>query len=298
MSFLGELAALGTAICWSLTSTFFTIGGRHVGSAVVNRVRLFLAVIFIALAHFLLHGEVLPFHALPYRWFWLGISGIIGLALGDAALFQAFVLVGPHISMLLMALVPIISTLIAWIFLSEVLTFVKIIAILITIGGITLVVMKKRTTSPAGKRKRYAVGVLCGIGGAFGQAIGLVAAKKGLAGDFSGLSATLIRVSIAMVVIWIFTVIIGQGKSTILELKNKKAVAAIAAGAFAGPFLGIWFSMIAIKYAYIGVASTLMALPPVFLLPLSYWFFKEKVTLLSVIGTIIAIIGAAIIFLT
>jgi drug/metabolite transporter (DMT)-like permease len=75
-------------------------------------------------------------------------------------------------------------------------------------------------------------------------------------------------------------------------------VAAIAAGAFAGPFLGIWLSMIAIKYSYIGVASTLMALPPVFLLPLSYWFFKEKITLLSVIGTIIAVIGSAIIFLT
>jgi drug/metabolite transporter (DMT)-like permease len=295
---LGELAALGTALCWSFTSTFFTIGGRHVGSAVVNRVRLIFAVVFLSLAHLLLHNEFLPFHAEPHRWFWLGLSGIIGLALGDAALFQAFVLVGPHISMLLMALVPIISTLVSWVFLGEVLTGVKIAGILVTVSGIMLVVLKKRGTSSATMGKRYAIGILCGIGGAFGQAIGLVVAKRGLAGNFSGLSATLIRVLIAMLVIWIFTLLIGQAKNTVVKLKNGKAVLAIAAGAFAGPFLGIWLSMIAIKFSYIGVASTLMALPPVFLLPLSYWFFREKPAMLSVVGTIIAIIGSAIIFLT
>jgi uncharacterized membrane protein len=298
MTIIGELAALATALCWSLTSTFFTIGGRQVGSVVVNRIRLIFAVLFLSLSHLLLYRELLPLHAEPYRWLWLGFSGIIGLALGDAALFQAFVLVGPHIAMLLMALVPIISTLIAWLFLGELLTPVKIAAILITISGIILVVIKKRAASPMAERKLYAFGILCGIGGAFGQAIGLVAAKKGLVGDFSSLSATLIRVSIAMVIIWIFTLMIGQGKPTIMKLKNGKAIAAIAAGAFVGPFLGIWLSMVAIKYTYIGIASTLMALPPVFLLPLSYWVFKEKITLLAVIGTVIAIIGSAIIFLT
>jgi drug/metabolite transporter (DMT)-like permease len=298
MGILGELAALGTAVCWSLTSTCFTIGGRHVGSVVVNRVRLAIAVVYLSIAHLFLHGSLLPIHAEPFRWFWLGVSGIIGLALGDAALFQAFVLVGPHLSMLLMSLVPLISTLIAWIFLNEVLTFAKIGGIFITVGGIILVVIKKGTFSPCASKKPYTIGILCGIAGAFGQALGLIAAKKGLMGDFSGLSATLIRVSIAMALIWIFTFIIRQGKTTILKLKNGRAFAAIAAGAFVGPFLGIWLSMIAIKFSYIGIASTLMALPPVFLLPISYWCFKEKITLLSVIGTVTAIIGSAVIFLT
>lgn len=295
---IGELAALATALCWSLTSTFFTIGGRHVGSVVVNRIRLIFAVVFLSLTHLLIHRQFLPLGAEPHRWLWLGVSGIVGLALGDAVLFQAFVLVGPHISMLLMALVPIISTLIAWLFLGEALTGIKILAILITVSGIVLVVMRKRAVSPPEKRKCYAIGIFCAIGGSLGQAIGLVAAKKGLTGDFSGLSATLIRVSVATVAIWLFTLLIGRGKTTIVQLKNKKALAAIAAGSFAGPFLGIWLSMIAIKYTYIGIASTLMALPPVFLLPLSYWVFKERITLLSVIGTIIAITGSAIIFLT
>ncbi len=295
---IGEFAALGTALCWSLTSTFFTIGGRHVGSVVVNRVRLLFALFFLLLAHLLIHRQLLPLQADPHRWLWLGISGIIGLALGDAVLFQAFVLVGPQISMLLMALVPIISTLIAWLFLGEVLTAMKLFAILLTVSGIILVVMKKRASSPPEKRKLYAIGILCAIGGSLGQAIGIVAAKKGLMGDFSGLSATLIRISVATVVIWIFTLLMGRGKTTMLKLKNKRALAAIAAGSFAGPFLGIWLSMIAIQHTYVAIASTLMALPPVFLLPLSHWFFREKITLLSVIGTLVAITGSVIIFFT
>jgi len=295
---LGEIAAIGTAICWSFTSTFFTIGGRHVGSVVVNRARLLLAIVFLSFTHMLIHGELFPYHAEPFRWGWLGLSGIIGLALGDAALFQAFVLVGPQVSMLLMSLVPIISALIAWIFLNETLSLVRIGAIVLTIVGIIIVVFKKRSSKSILNRKFYTAGILLGIGGAFGQAIGLIAAKKGLAGNFSGLSATLMRVLSAAVILWIFTLIIRQGKTTVLKLRNKKALAAIAAGAFVGPFLGIWLSMIAIKFTYVGVASTLMALPPIFLLPLSYWFFKEKITLQSVFGTLIAVAGTAIIFLT
>ena len=117
-SYVGEIAALATAFCWSLTSTFFSIAGRAVGSVVVNRARLVLAVFFLALTHLLIQGELLPVHAEPSRWWWLGCSGIIGLALGDSCLFQALVLVGPHLSMLLMSLVPVVSTLVAWAYLN------------------------------------------------------------------------------------------------------------------------------------------------------------------------------------
>jgi drug/metabolite transporter (DMT)-like permease len=296
-SLLGQIAAISTSLCWAFTSTFFTIGGKHVGSVIVNRTRLAIAVIYLSIAHLVLFGSPFPFHAEPFRIFWLGISGIIGLAIGDAFLFQAFVLIGPHVSMVLMSLVPIISAAIAWFFLNESLSLVKIGAIILTISGVIIVVFKKRDLRMK-KRKIYLIGILCGIGGAFGQAFGLIAAKKGLAGDFAGLSATLIRVSTATLIIWIFTLIVGQATNTVKRLKNKRALVAIAAGAFAGPFLGIWLSMIAIKFTRIGIASTLMALPPVFLLPLSYIFFKEKITLQSAVGTIIAVSGIALIFLT
>jgi len=297
-SYLGEIAALTTAVCWSLTSTFFTIGGRYVGSVVVNRTRLVIALGYLSLAHYALHGELLPIHAETSRWGWLGLSGLVGLVLGDSCLFQAFVLVGPHLSMLLMSLVPIISTAIAWFLLGEVISPVKLWAVVLTVSGVILVVFKKKHSHSSQEDKDYFMGILFGIGGALGQASGLIIAKKGLAGDFPGLSATLIRVCVAAAAIWIFAFAKGQARQTLDRLTHRRASISIALGAFAGPFLGIWLSMVAIKLTYVGIASTLMALPPVMLLPISYVVFKEEITIRSVIGTALALLGVALIFLT
>jgi len=297
-NYFGEIAALATALCWSLTSTCFTIGGRRVGSVILNRTRLVFALIFLSITHYIIYGSLIPLSAEPDRWLWLGLSGVIGFALGDACLFQAFVMVGAHISMLLMSLVPIISTVIAWVFLGETLSLVELLAITITVSGVCLVVLTKGNSHKNSGKKDYFKGILFGFGGAMGQAIGLVLSKKGLYGEFPGLSATLIRVIAGVVTIWIITALTGKVKQTVDKMKDKRAFITILCGAFVGPFLGVWLSMVAIKYAYIGIASTLMALPPVLLIPISYWVFKEKITLLSVLGTIIAVLGTAFIFLT
>jgi drug/metabolite transporter (DMT)-like permease len=293
---IGEIAALATALLWSCSSILFTFGGRYVGSTILNRTRLIFGLVYLSILHFIIFGKFLPVTSDLNAWLWLGLSGIVGLVLGDSALFQAFVLIGPHLSMLIMTLVPIVSTIFAWFFLHESLTVVKLLGIVCTLIGIIMVLLNKKDTTTLNK-KQFAVGILCGIGGAFGQAIGLILAKKGLANNLPGLSATIIRVSTASLVIWLLTLISGRAKMTIRKIADKKIIWIIALGAFCGPFFGIWMSMVAVKWAYVGVASTIMALPPVFLLPLSHFIFKDKVTNQAIIGTIIAVIGTAIIFI-
>ena len=200
-NYLGEIAALGTSVCWTFTSIFFTLSGRRVGSVIVNQARLLLAVLLLAATHLLVLGSWLPNQADPYRWFWLGMSGVIGLALGDGFLFQAFVMIGPRRSMLLMALVPIMSTLSAWLFLGETLSTVEIVAIGLTVGGVAWVVSEREANDVRVDRRHYWLGVSAGLGGALGQALGLVASKKGMVGGFSPLSATLMRMLVAMAVI-------------------------------------------------------------------------------------------------
>jgi drug/metabolite transporter (DMT)-like permease len=68
-------------------------------------------------------------------------------------------------------------------------------------------------------------------------------------------------------------------------------------GALTGPFLGVWLSLIAIQHTSIGVASTLMALPPVFLLPISRLVFAEQIGWRTILGTMVAISGVAMLFL-
>lgn len=299
MIFLGELAALGTSLCFTATSTFFTLAGRAVSALVVNRTRLVLAILFLTLGHLLLRIP-LPVQAEPFRFFWLGISGVIGLALGDAFLFQAFVWIGPRLSMLMMSLAPVLAALMGWVFLDEILSLPQVAGILLTISGILLVILDRRGRqhSTAAAPQRYFLGLLFGLFAALGQAGGLVTAKFGLVGDFSALSGTLIRMIAAALVLWLVTVLQRQVRTTWLRVRhNPRALAFIAAGAFFGPTLGVTLSLVAVQRIPVGIAATLTSLPPVFLIPVSYFLLGDRFGWPSILGTLIAISGVAILFL-
>ena len=299
---MGEIAALAASFCWAFNSIQFTLAGQRVGSRVVNRVRLILAALYLSLAHLLLRGELWPIHAEPFRWGWLGLSGVIGLVIGDACLFQAFLFIGPRRSMLLMTLVPVVSALMAWGWLGETLRPAEVGAVLLTVGGIAWVVAERQRgqsgSGPAGREHHYALGVLLGLGGALGQALGLVTAKQGVAGDFPSLSATVIRMLVAAVVMWLLTLVRGQVGSTWRALGDGRARLFLVGGSLIGPFAGVWLSMVAVQHAQVGVASTLMALSPIILIPLDHWVFHEPISPRSVAGTVVALAGATILFLT
>ncbi len=296
---MGELAGLMTSFFWALSSVFFTRGGQQVGSVNVNRIRLVFAVILVTLAHLITQGSLLPLNAGLDRWIWLGLSGISGLVLGDSFLFQAYVLVGNRLGTLLLALSPVVGVLIAWIFLGERLAFIQIAGIILGITGVALVVLKGNSVNgiPHDGR-RYVLGILCGLGGAIGQATGLVLAKKGLTGNFPALSGVVIRMLVSMIIIWIVAFALGQFRSTMKAASNLEALRTIAAGATVGPFIGVWLSLLAVQLTYVGIASTLTSLTPIFVLPFSRFIFKEEVNRWAVFGTLVAMAGVTVIFIS
>lgn len=297
---MGELAALGTSLCFSFGSVLFTISGRKMGSPLVNRTRLLVATLLVMLLHTLTFGQPIPLDAGADRWFWLGLSGFVGLALGDAFLFQAFVLIGPRLAMLMMALAPVLGTLLAWLFLGETLIPMEMIGIAITIAGIMLVIAERntQTKTETTDKRRYVIGLLCGLGGAVGQAGGLVLSKMGLVGGFPALSGNVIRLSIAVIIIWILAVANRQIINSYQTLKaNPRALLMLTGGAVLGPVIGVWLSLIAVQNTNIGVASTLSSLMPIFLIPISYFVFGERVTKQAIVGTLIAFVGMVILFL-
>jgi drug/metabolite transporter (DMT)-like permease len=303
-AYLGQLAALATSVAWSFTSVFFTLSGRQVGSAVVNRIRLLLAVLFTALTHWILTGHPLPLDAEPWRWGYMGLSGLIGFLIGDAFLFQAFVMIGPRLSMLIMALAPVFSTALGWVLLNEVLTGQELAGIGLAVSGVLLVVSDRRNhrdqtpETPDEERRRYPVGLLFALGGSLGQAGGLFVSKLGLQGDFPALSGNLIRLIAASSAIWLLALATGQIRPTFERLREKPgALKPLTAGAVGGPFIGVWLSLIAVQLAPLGIASTLMSLTPVILLPVSYFWFGERFGVLAIMGTAVAFAGTALLFM-
>ena len=167
MKLLGEIAALATAFFFALTALIFTSTGRSVGSQVTNRMRLTFALIYLVILNVILFRQPLPFAADSSRWIWLSISGIIGLSLGDAFLFQSLIAVGPRLGSLLLSLAPIFGSIIAWIFFDEKLSVLQLVGIVLALGGIALVVVshEEPPNTPHGHTRRGVIfGVLAGLG--------------------------------------------------------------------------------------------------------------------------------------
>lgn len=297
MDLIGEFAGLATSFFFAITAMIFTSAGRRVGSLVTNRTRLVFALIYLLLLNSILFREPLPLSAESSRWIWLSLSGVIGLSLGDAFFFQSLVSVGPRLGSLLLSLAPIFGSIIAWVFFGETLTSLQITGIVLALAGIGWVVMshEEPPDTPHGHTRR---GVLFGILAGLGQATGLVLSKQGMFGEFSPFQANVIRMLAAVTFTWLLTAFEGKAGATIATLRaNRQVIGLIALGALMGPLLGVSASLLAVQHAEIGVASTLMALPPVIVLPISYFVFKEKIGWQAIAGTVLAIAGVAVLFL-
>lgn len=298
----GEIAALVTAVFWTITALTFEAAGRKIGSLVLNLLRLVLGFLFLSTFTLFYRGYFFPIDATTEAWFYLFISGLVGFVIGDLCLFQAFVMIGARISMLIMSLAPPITALISWIILGETLTLQNWLGMIVTMAGISIVVLKKADrSSRKGMFNRLQVGLplvglLLALGGAVGQAGGLVLSKYGMK-QYDAFAASQIRILAGIFGFVLIFTFLRRWRDVFLAFTFRKAMLQMSVGSFFGPFLGVSFSLIAVKYASAGVAATLMSIVPVLIIAPSVIFLKEKVTLKEIIGAIIAVSGVALFFL-
>ncbi len=298
--YLGEIAALLTAACWTVTAMAFESAGKRVGALSLNLIRLVIGLIFLAIYNAIFNDGFLP-SASEYQWFWLTLSGVVGFVLGDLFLFRAFILIGARISMLIMALVPPLTALIGWITLGEVLSGMEFLGMGITLVGIVLVISTKLDLKKGGLGKTLkagplVLGSLLALGGAVGQAAGLVLSKKGMQ-DMNAFEATQIRIMAGVVGFTLVITLFKRWGHLLGALKDLRAMKFMTLGSFTGPFLGVSFSLLAVQHTDTGVAATLMALTPVMIIPPAILLNKERIKIIEIIGAIVSIGGVALFFL-
>jgi len=295
MPFIGEIAALSAAFFWGFGALLFESAGTRIGAFATNLLRILLGCLLLSFMLYLQSGTVFPITASLQSHVWLGLSGIIGLAIGDGALFYAIVILGPRLSTLLLSLAPVVTTIIAWIFLNEQLGWLATSGIILTLGAIYWVVSERHDSSLI--RGSKPLGIVFGIIAAFGQGIGVVLAKFGLTGSLDALSATLMRMVPATIVLWIIAIFARKVKSSLSAMRNKKTAVIIFGGAVLGPFIGVWLSIVAVKYTEAGIASTLLSTVPILIIPIDFVIHRRKPSLRAILGTFVAILGIALIFL-
>jgi len=299
--YYGEIFALLTAFSFMITAMMFESAGRKVGSLPVNIIRLFIGLFMLMIFTWISRGFLLPTDASLHNWIWLFLSGIVGLAFGDLFLFKAFTEIGSRVSLLIMSLVPPITASIGYFLMGEVLTFVNIVGMIITISGVVLVLVKKDNSKKDSSSRKVKLsyplkGILFALLGVIGQAIGFVMSKYGME-DYNAFASTQIRIFGGIFGFLIIFTIYKKWKKTFVALKDKEAMVKISIGSLFGPFLGVSFSLLAVQYVTTGVAATIMSIVPILIIGPSIMFFKEKVTIREIIGSFIAFAGIAVLFL-
>ncbi|MFZ1613904.1 MAG: DMT family transporter [Holophaga sp.] len=291
----GKGAALGAAFLWAITVTVFTFAARRIGAQVVNAVRLVLAAALLLLFHWIFMGSPWPTGLSSAGTAWLLLSGLVGFAVADGLGLESFVEIGPHLGMLIQTMAPILSATLAWAVLGQNLSWAKGGAIFVTLAGIALVVAGPDEHASRRSRSR-AWGLLLALGATLGQSLGQFTALKGMAAGTGPFSGLVIRVAAGAVGSVVYLALRGK-----LRLAGAwgdgHTLAQILIGTALGPIIGGFLAMYAIAHAPLGPASTLLSVVPIFLLPLSWAFFHERITVRAVTGTLLTVSGAAGLFL-
>ena len=297
MRFTGELAALGTAVCWAAGSNFFAAAGRRMGSRVLNRLRITTACVLLMATLVVARGAPWPLWATRPQVLLLAASGVVGFVFGDTWYFRSLVILGPGRAALLAATASLFTALIAWPVLRETPGPLAALGMGLVLAGVAWVLRARDRTAYQHLEGSAAMGVLAGVLAALGQAGGYVLSKLALRSGLDPLSATVVRVSAAAIAIWLLAAAERVVPETLDALRDRRASAFMVGGAICGPFLGVTLSLVAIRHIETGVASSITAIYPIFAMLVAARFHGEKLTARALLGAAAAVAGVVVLFL-
>ena len=306
---LGEIISLVVAVSWTATALFAEIATKRVGQLTMNVARMIASLILLGATLWVFTGSPLPLYADQTTWMWLSLSGFVGYVLGDYCLFNSYIVIGSRFGQLFMTLASPFAALAAWILLGETLSWTALLGMFVCMSGIGMSVLSRGDEKHV-HFKLPLRGILLGIGAGAGQGVGLVLSKVGMA-HYSELvpatdematnlipfASTMMRAVMGLIAFSIAMAYTRQFHKLPQIVHDRKAFFAGMGAVILGPFIGVSLSLMAVQMAPAGVAQTLMSLTPIFILLPSKWLYKTRITPLEVIGAIIAVAGASLLFL-
>lgn len=297
---IGEWAALSAALMW--TGSTMIWGRIPLDAMALNLAKNVIAVMII-LIHVTVVSVVVDqpiFSAPPDSWLWLGISGLVGVAIGDTLYFRSLQILGPRRALMMSTTSPLVAVGLSAVILQERLGLFAMSGIVVTVIGVITVVGDRKATqeSPGLKPGRMSMGVVAGVLAAACQAIGAVFAKKGML-DAEGteicspIEATFIRLFVSAVGMIVIVGWSGKLAKFARESFKTDMIKLLIPATALGTWLGIWMSQIAFRYSNVAVAQTLLSTCPLFAIPVVWLVHKHRVTLVSFLGTLVALVGIA-----
>ena len=288
---VGELACLAAAVCWAVAVSWFRGAIAEHGARTVNLAKNGLATVLLG-ATVLVGGQAASLTRIPSSAFgWMVLSALLGLTLGDTALFAAVGRIGAHRALLLMTLVPVFAVGLAWAWRGESLAGLQILGAVVTLAGVLLVLGGRagsRDARGASDPAGYGLAVL----GAFGQAAGLVLAKEAMT-DMPVLPASFLRMAVGTLGLVLVLAVDRRLGGALRALTRRGTAIQVVPAALLGTYLAFVLMMAGIAWAPAGVVAVLLATSPVWSLFVEARIDRRSVTARELLGTAIAVVGVA-----
>ncbi|HEY9619704.1 MAG TPA: DMT family transporter [Crinalium sp.] len=289
----GELAALSAALAWAIASVLYTRLGRQLPPLGLNLAKNGIAIAFVAVL-LLLRGEA----AVGLNGGALGLlvlSGAIGIGFGDTVFFETLNCLGVRRALLMEALAPPLTAVLAFVFLHEQLSWQSWLGILLTVGGVTWVVVE-RVLDVVGSTFRPLRGIGFGLLAAIAQASGSVLSRAALADTtVDPLWSSLIRLTTGLLVLVLWTAAQPRLWREFKPLQSARFLLLLTGASFIGTFLATWLQQTAIKHTAVGIAQSLSATSPLFILPIAL-LLGECISMRAVLGVLVALMGIWLLF--
>jgi len=226
----------------------------------------------------------------------IAVSGLVGLVLGDTALFAATARIGVHRTLLLQTLAPVFTAIVAATWQGEHPTLTQGAGSLLILGGVALVVApgrRSRGVTPSGIAWGTGVGIALGVLAAMGQGVGLVLAKVGMH-DVPILPASFLRLATAAVGLAVIGALSTRRAATTDARRDSRVLARVLIATFLGAYVALFLMMAGVAMAPASIAAVLLSTGPVFSLVLESVVERRPVKLRGVAGTLLAILGVAV----
>lgn len=292
LQFRGEIAALTAALIWAIASIVYTGVGRQITPLALNFTKGWIAIVLLILT-LILTRQAIPSIDIS-NFLLLFLSGTIGIGFGDTAYFKALNCIGARRTLLFETLAPPMSAVFALLFLNEQISTSAWLGIGFTIAGVIWVILER--ASDAHENFRPLQGSLFGMLAAIGQAAGAVMSRSALVNsEIDSLWSTLIRLLGGVIVLFFWILLQRQSREMLKPLQNRRLLTVIAGTGFISTYLGIWLQQTSLKFAPTGIAQALSSTSPLFVIPLTQ-LMGDRVTVRSVIGVVIAILGVSLLF--
>jgi len=292
---IAELAALGAAFCWALGGLISIGAIRKLGPLAFNRLRMLLVFLMLAGVS-LLTGEWREFPLDTIQM--LMVSGLIGIFLGDTALFGSLQRLGPSRTSVIFALNAPMTVIMGWFILEEHLPWITLIGCgIVTVGVLIAILGRRNNNEPESMdstqgRLRY--GIALGLLAAFGQAAGSIIARPIMAEGVDPVTASAVRVGIAalcpLCISFIPTPLFRQKTPYTLKL-----IGIIMFSGFLAMGVGMTLLLYGLALGDAGVVTTLSATTPVLILPLLWISTGNRPPLVAWVSAVVTLIGIAMI---